>query len=168
MFQMQVSPSVALRGPRLWSRPGDLRSPCLSQSAMRMGHLPRSHDHRVNFFIFFYLLSFSEFKPSPSCLWFNNTYLMCLCRSSAILWQVTAGVSPLMASLWVAPLCTTGLRCVQVLGDKQPGNLRMTWPILKRIFQCLSSTWFKTTKYFSTGCIWSILEKKMWTKFCVH
>lgn len=40
--QMQVSPSVALRGTRLWNKPGDLRSPCLSQNAMRMGHLRRS------------------------------------------------------------------------------------------------------------------------------
>lgn len=41
-LQMQVSPSVVLRGTRLWNKPGDLRSPCLSQNAMRMGRLRRS------------------------------------------------------------------------------------------------------------------------------
>ena len=48
-----------------------------------------------------------------SCTFFC---LCCLCRSSAILWQVTAGVPPVTASQWVAPLCTTGHQCVQVLG----------------------------------------------------
>lgn len=47
----------------------------------------------------------------------------CLCRSSAILWQGTAGVSPVTANQWVAPLCTTGPQCAQVLGGKYPGNL---------------------------------------------
>lgn len=41
-LQMQVSPSVVLRGPRLWNKPGGLMSPYLSQNAMRMEHLPRS------------------------------------------------------------------------------------------------------------------------------
>lgn len=42
LLQMQVSPSVVLRGTRLWNKPGDLRSPCLSQNATRMERLPRS------------------------------------------------------------------------------------------------------------------------------
>lgn len=42
LLQMRLSPSVALRGARLWSRPGGLRRPCLSQNATRMEPLRRS------------------------------------------------------------------------------------------------------------------------------
>lgn len=42
LLQMRVSQSVVLREPRLWNKPEDLKSPCLSQIATRMERLPRS------------------------------------------------------------------------------------------------------------------------------
>lgn len=145
-FQMQDSPSVVLRGTRLWSKPEDLslQSPCSSQNAMTMEHLPRSvSDHLRLFPPLLNLSRFSFLFPLVSCVhpssdhpkielflhWqkgpppvlylhshvFYLFHVSCLCRSSAILWPVTAGVLPVMASQWVAPLCTTGPQCVQVL-----------------------------------------------------
>ncbi len=91
-------------------------------------HHSRDQFHFIKIFdcshIFLYLHSNILSKScilQSYCFWCDLPFF--LCRSSAILWQVTAGVSPVTASQWVAPLCTTGPRCVQVLGGNQPGSL---------------------------------------------
>lgn len=140
LLQMQVSPSVVLRGTRLWKKPGDLKSPCLSQNAMMMEHLPRSVSTDFFFFMFFLFIlcffftmnhvlfvtqgiSFTSLTDIVLCkctlglmLYLHSQYTepndvyykvivifwcdlpLCLCRSNAILQQVTAGVSPVTAS----------------------------------------------------------------------
>lgn len=70
-FQMQDSPSVVLRGTRLWSKPEDLslQSPCSSQNAMKMEHLPRSVSNHPR--LFPSLLNLSRFIflfPLVSCV----------------------------------------------------------------------------------------------------
>lgn len=70
-FQMQDSPSVVLRGTRLLSKPEDLslQSPCSSQNAMKMEHLPRSVSNHPR--LFPSLLNLSRFIflfPLVSCV----------------------------------------------------------------------------------------------------
>lgn len=73
-FQMQDSPSVVLRGTRLWSKPEDLslQSPCSSQNAMKMEHLPRSVSDHPQLFPSLLNLAFSSLtERSTPCSLFT-------------------------------------------------------------------------------------------------
>ena len=135
---MRVSPSAVLRGTRLWNKPGDHRSPCLSQNATRMERLLRSvSPPHQSYVMLNLLLSLQSNIETSSCLYaviiFKRDVRFCLCRSSVTLWQATAGVSQVTASQWAAPLCTTGPRCVQVLVGKRPEDLWMKCPELNNL-----------------------------------
>lgn len=128
---MQVSPSAALRGTRLWNKPGDLRSPCLSQNATRTERLPRSVSHFPQIsFLFLHLLFWTN---SLNVIYSYKHLLFLLpqvqCHTlTGYCWCVTSDGKPVSGSSVHnrTPVCSG------TVSGKRAGNLRVFCPIFWR------------------------------------
>lgn len=138
MLQMQVSPSVGLRGTRRWNRPGDLRS--LSQNAMRMEHLPRSVS----------LLQLFNQPILPQILpWLAVLSLQVQCHTlTGYCWCVTSDGKPVSGSSVHnrTPVCSGTRR-------RKP-----QWPEggITRILKVISKCFTYTVDSSNKGCVYCL------------
>lgn len=166
LLQMQVSPSVVLRGTRLWNKPGDLRSPYLSQNATRMERLPRSLLPQIYFPSCFSPfnsvllstsplhiiqgISFTSLTEFFDCThsdiltkwwwwwwWFTFLPMQVQCHTlTGYCWCVTSDGKPVSGSS-----VHNRTPVCSGTGGNQPGNLWMKClEFFKRILKCLSRT----------------------------
>lgn len=124
LLQMRVSQSVVLREPRLWNKPEDLKSPCLSQIATRMERLPRSV--RLPAQIPFMLFTLYLFLTATNRLTFLPLQVQCH-TLTGYCWCVTSDGKPVSGSSVQnrTPVCSG------TWGENRPANLWMKC----RVFQ---------------------------------